>query len=228
MPLDFEILGRGIYTPRQAARLIGGSPQDVRRWTRGSGPSEPLWNAYYQEIDDTAELSFADLVELRVVRALRRAGITMQAIRYAIAFAQETFDIEKPLSSKKFQTDGSQILMQAIENDGELVSLSKRYPGQKVFAKVVLPSLKNLEYDRGHVARWRPARTDTIVIDPKRQFGTPILDEYGVSTETLYSEFQSFENFSYLSEIYEVPKALIKDAINYERQLDQASGKSSV
>jgi len=48
VPLDDSIFGEGIYTPREAARLVGGTPQEVLRWTRGSGTSEPLWNAYYQ------------------------------------------------------------------------------------------------------------------------------------------------------------------------------------
>jgi uncharacterized protein (DUF433 family)/DNA-binding transcriptional MerR regulator len=228
LPLDFDILGRGIYTPRQAARLIGGTSQDVRRWTRGSGPNEPLWHAYYQELDDTAELSFADLIELRVVKALRKAGISLQAIRFAISLAQERFGIEKPLSSQDFKTDGSQILMHAIENDGEYVSLSKKYPGQKVFAKIVLPSLKNLEYDDGQVARWRPAQTSDIVIDPKRLFGAPMLDEFGVSTTVVFEEYQQQQDIGYLSRIYEIPRKLIQHAIRYEEELDQYSGQSSI
>lgn len=227
MPLDFDILGHGIYTPRQAARLIGGTAQDVRRWTRGSGPTEPLWNGYYQGLDDTAELSFADLIELRVVRALRNAGISLQAIRFAISLAQERFDIERPLSSQDFKTDGSQILMHAIENDGELVSLSKKYPGQKVFAKLVLPSLKNLEYDNGYAARWRPASTNDIVIDPKRLFGAPVLDEYGVSTSTIFEEHKHYEDIGYLSRVYEIPRKLIAHAIRYEETLDKPDGQST-
>jgi hypothetical protein len=52
MALDNKILGLGVYTPREAARLVGTDPQQVLRWTRGSGPNEPLWNAHYQFLDD--------------------------------------------------------------------------------------------------------------------------------------------------------------------------------
>lgn len=228
MPLDFDILGRGIYTPRQASRLIGGTPQEVLRWTRGSGPTEPLWHAYYQEFEDTVELSFADLVELRVVKALRKAGISLQAIRFAISFAQEKFNIAKPLSSQDFKTDGAEILMRAIENDGDLVSLSKKYAGQKVFTKLITPSLKDLEYDNGHVARWRPAATNDIVIDPLRLFGTPVLDEFGISTATLFQEFLVYDDASYLSRIYEVPRTIVLHAIRYEQQLDKSLGQSII
>ncbi|PHQ86257.1 MAG: hypothetical protein COB65_01370 [Thalassobium sp.] len=159
---------------------------------------------------------------------MRNAGISLQAIRFAISLAQEKFGIDKPLSSREFKTDGSQILMHAIENDGELVSLSKKYPGQKVFAKIVLPSLKNLEYDDGHVARWRPAQTKDIVIDPKRLFGAPVLDDFGVSTSMLFEEHKDYGDIGYLSRVYEIPRKLILHAIRYEQALDESSGQSTI
>lgn len=221
MALDFEILGKGIYSPRQAARLVGGTPQEVLRWTRGSGPTPPLWQAYYQEIEDTTELSFADLIEVRVVKALRKQGISLQAIRYAISFAQDKYGIERPLSSQDFKTDGAEILMNAVEKDGELVSLSKMRPGQKVFAKIIEPSLRDLEYENGLVAKWRPEKSKTIVVDPKRHFGEPILDRFGISTNNLYNEFKHFADVKYLAKIYEIPIDSVRKAIEFESSLDK-------
>lgn len=229
MPLDVEILGHGIYSPRQAARLIGSTAQEVRRWTRGSGPTEPLWSAYYQPMDDTAELSFADLIEVRVVRALRKQGISLQAIRYAIRVAEGRFGVKRPLSSKQFFTDGKEILMEAIEDDGEYVSLHKHRPGQKVFSKLVNQSLVDLEYEDGVAARWRPTRSGKVVIDPQRSFGAPIIDQYGVSTGTIFEEYEVFKDMSYLEKIYEIPKNLIREAVKFEWSLQlQGDGKGTV
>jgi uncharacterized protein (DUF433 family) len=227
MPLDGAILGEGIYSPRQAARLLGSSPQDVLRWTRGSGPQEPLWKAHYQFLDDTSEISFVDLIELRVVRALRAAGVTLQAIRYAIQLAQNRFDIERPLSTIKFKTDGTEILMDAVEHDGELVSLSKKRPGQKVFARLVAQSVRGLEFEGGRVTRWRPEQAKYVVIDPHRSFGEPILDDYGVSTRTLFQDFERFRDHKYLSKLYEIDIAQVKDAVGFEDGLNQPVGVNS-
>lgn len=219
-----DIFGKGIYSPRQAARLVGGSAQEIRRWTRGSGPTEPLWHAYYQDLDDTAELSFADLIEVRVVRAFRQAGVSTQAIRFAILFAQQKFGVERPLSTMEFKTDGSEILMQAVEKDGEFVSLAKARPGQKVFSEIVKQSVKDLEYEGETVARWRPHKTKDVVVDPSRQFGAPIIDEFGVSTATLYEEFGVFDDPRYLAKVYEIPLRLVNEAIRFEQQLDEIHG----
>lgn len=221
MPLDHDILGHGVYTPREAARLVGETPQHVFRWTRGSGPSEPLWNARYQFIEDSTEISFLDLIEVRIVAAMRGQGISLQSIRFAIAFAQRTLGIERPLSSRDFKTDGSEILMDAIEDDGEFVSLSKKSPGQKVFKKIIEQSLNDLEYENDLVARWRPRGFESVIIDPARSFGDPLLDEFSISTGMIYREYQEFGDAKYLSKIYEIPIQVIRVAIRYEESLDK-------
>ncbi|MDR6263851.1 hypothetical protein [Roseobacter sp. N2S] len=221
MPRDFEIFGEGIYTPRQAARLIASTPQEILRWTRGSGPTDPLWKARYQDIEDTTELSFLDLIEVRVVRAFRKANISLQSIRYAIEFAKDKLGVAHPLSTLVFKTDGTQILISALEQDGEYYSLARENAGQKVFSRIVSQSIKNLEYDNGKAVRWRPHSSNSIVIDPKRLFGAPLLDKYGVSTRTLFDEFHYHQNFEYLSSIYDIPKPIIKNAIAYENSLEK-------
>lgn len=226
MPLDDSILGQGVYTPREAARLVGRTPQQVLRWTRGSGTDEPLWHAHYQFLEDSTEISFLDLVEVRVVASMRNAGISMQAIRFAMCLAQEKYGIERPLASQNFKTDGRSILMDAIEQDGEYVSLSPKFPGQKVFKDIVDQSLSDLEYEEDLAARWRPAEYRAVVIDPKRFFGDPLLDEFGISTHTIYTEFNEFGDFPYLASIYEIPTYAIKQAVAFERSLSAAQEKT--
>ncbi|WP_309666374.1 hypothetical protein [Tabrizicola sp.] len=222
MPFDEVIFGAGIYSPREAARLVGGSAQEVLRWTRGSGPTDPLWKAHYQFLDDTTELSFVDLIEVRVVKALRRSGISLQAIRFALDLAENRFGVSRPLATRSFKLLGGDILMDAIENDGEFVSLSKKNPGQKVFAEIVKQSLNDLEYENDYVARWRPTTAQHVVIDPARLFGTPMIDAFGVSTQTIYREFLEFQDARYLSKIYEIPIRYINDAVKFEQRLDAA------
>jgi uncharacterized protein (DUF433 family) len=217
--LDAPIFGEGIYRPREAARLIGATPQDVLRWTRGSGSSTPIWTGHYQFVDDSTEISFIDLIELRVVRALRHCGISLQSIRYAIEFAKNKFDIERPLSTLNFKTDGAEILVDAVENDGELVSLSRKNPGQKVFKKIIDQSLSGLEYDGLRPRRWRPVAAQHVVLDPSRSFGAPLIDEVGVTTQTIFSEWTRAKNIRYISRLYEIDENLVRDAIKFENSL---------
>lgn len=228
VPFDVTVLGKGVYTAQQAARLIRASRQDVYRWTRQTSGNLPLWQNYYNGTHNTSDLSFEDLVELRVVRALRLAGISLQAIRFAISFASKRLMVDRPLSRLDFKTDGKEILVAAIEQDGEHVSLSKRRPGQKVFTDIVRQSLRDLEYEDGQAARWRPAGYQAIVIDPLRQFGQPIVDDFGVSTEVLSADFCASGSFSYVARLYEVPEKSVRDAVRFEASLEEANGQSSI
>lgn len=219
MPLDVEIFGQGIYSPRQAARLIGGTPQEVLRWTRGSGPTQPLWRGHYQNLDDAREISFADLIEVRLVRAARQKGVSLQAIRFAIEFAKEKYSTDHPFSTIGFKTDGHEILMEATERDGQLVSLARRNAGQKVFTKIIEQSLSDLEYEGSRVSLWRPKSANHVVIDPNRAFGSPILDEHGISTSVLFDEEANGASLKYLASIYEIPKSKVEDAVKFEKGL---------
>ncbi|MEX0970821.1 MAG: hypothetical protein WD046_10300 [Paracoccaceae bacterium] len=223
MPLDNPIFGEGIYTPREAARLIGSTAQEIIRWTRGSGPKEPLWRGHYQFLDDTTEISFIDMIELRVVRALRLRGVSLQSIRYAIALAENQFGISRPLSTIQFKTDGAEILMDATEQDGELVSLSPKRPGQKAFARIIDQSVSGLEFDGDRVARWRPNSMPTVIIDPERAFGDPILDSIGISTHILFREVKRSHSISYVSRLYEIDAKLVRHAVKFEESLDKKS-----
>lgn len=222
MPLDEAIWGSGVYSPREAARLVGTNAQEVMRWTRGSGPTDPLWNAHYQFLDDATELSFLDLVEVRVVKALRKSGVSLQAIRFALDLAENRFGLSRPLATRSFKLLGGDILMNAIENDGELISLSRRNPGQKVFSEIVKQSLSDIEYENSYAVRWRPSFANHVVIDPKRAFGAPLIDDFGISTRAIFKDFIQFGDARYLSKIYELPLRFINDAVNFERRLDAA------
>ncbi len=74
------------------------------------------------------------------------------------------------------------------------------------------------------MARWRPRNHTDVVLDPTRHFGDPILDEFGISTGTIYKEFGDFNDTNYLSKIYEVQEKLIRRCIRFERMLDKAHG----
>ncbi|MCC5991023.1 MAG: MerR family transcriptional regulator [Rhodobacteraceae bacterium] len=221
MPLDGPIFGEGIYKPREAARLIGTTPQEILRWTRGSGPNAPIWTGHYQFVDESTEISFIDLVELRVVRALRSNGVSLQAIRYAIEYAKAKLAIDRPLSTLSFKTDGPEILVDATENDGHLISLSKKRPGQKVFRKIIDQSLSGLEYKNQRPERWRPTIVEHVVLDPNRSFGTPVIDNIGISTQTIFTEWQRSKSIKYISRLYEVDERFVRDAIKFEKTLDR-------
>jgi uncharacterized protein (DUF433 family) len=235
------VLGRGVYGAGDAVRLInfqrpdGGprksiSRQTIGRWLRGHdyhiGGKErhasPLWRPDYSiEADgEVLELSFRDLIELRFVKAFRDWGLSLQTIRECFARAVDAVQDERPFSTRKFRTDGKTIFLEITSDlhEGELLDLKRR---QRAFHRIVVPSLRDLEFDAGVVARWFPlgAARKSVVVDPSRAFGRPIASEAGTPTEILAAAVVVEGSAERVAKLYELPLGAVRDAVTFQRQL---------
>jgi uncharacterized protein (DUF433 family) len=233
------VLGRGVYGAAEALRLINFrrsfetsghtiSPQTVARWLRGYDytvdgvvhHSDPLWRPDYANNDDTIELSFRDLIELRFVKTFKDHGLSLQTIRKCFKRAVDLVHDERPFSTQKFRTDGRTIFLQITDEvrEGEMIDLKHR---QSVFQSFIQPSLHDLEFDADIVARWFPLGSGrkTIVVDPARSFGRPISVEGGVPVETLRDAVEAEGSDKVVALLYDVPLAAVRDAVAFQQRL---------
>ena len=76
--------------------------------------------------------SFTDLIQLKVAKTLKDAGVTLQKIRKSLNFLRKHMsDIEKPLAALRFLTDGESIFVLTADKKMILDTLKG---GQLVFA----------------------------------------------------------------------------------------------
>lgn len=240
-----DVLGRGVYGASEALRLINFrrqfevsarsiSRQTIARWLRGydytrggeTRHSDPLWQPDYINEDETLELSFRDLIELRFVKTFKDHGLSLPTIRACFNRAVELVHDDRPFSTQKFRTDGKTIFLEITHDvsEGELIDLKRR---QGVFHSVILPSLHDLEFDADIVARWFPLGKDrrTIVVDPARAFGRPIVVDGGVPVEVLADavEVESGINLAAkqqrVAKLYDVPLAAVRDSFSFHQRL---------
>lgn len=232
-------LGRGVYSAPEALRLLNfhrsdGEParpisrQTVHRWLHGyvfesTGSrrhSAPLWKPDYANDNGELEISFRDLIELRFVKAFRDFGLSMRTIRQCFESAVAEVDDARPFSTQKFRTDGRTIFLDITRDvkEGELVDLRSR---QAVFREVVAPSLRDLEFEADVVARWYPLgeRRRSIVIDPARSFGRPVVSTTGVPTMVLAGAVRVEGSEERVARLYEVPLQDVRDAVTFEMRL---------
>jgi uncharacterized protein (DUF433 family) len=92
---------------------------------------------------------------------------------------------------------------------------------QHVFVQIIRPFLKELEFDASHnLISWKPATTRRLVVlDPTRNFGRPIVALHGAPTEVLARAAKACNSVEEVARWYEVPKAEIEDAMEFEQQL---------
>ncbi len=209
-----EGYGRGLYTVSDAARLTMIPPASLRRWLWTS----PLWTPQAAVSDAFTTLGFFDLMEVRFVHAFRQQGFSLQYIRRVLEKSRSLFDLEYPLSTLKFKTDGRKIF---ADIDGAKTQrwLIEMPSGQHSFEFILQHLYEGLAWDEfGEVLTWHP-RSNRVVLDPKRSFGEPIVEKEGVPTDVLACAYVAEQSVDTVAKWYEVAPASVKDAVEFELSL---------
>lgn len=219
--------GIGAYTPLEAARLLHMQPITLRRWLygydydHGDGQKElpPLWEPQYEVEHDGQLLGFRDLIEARIVHALRKSRIGLPTIRLCIERAKEMLGDSHPFSTRAFKTDGRRIFLEITHglDEPRLIDLKGK---QHVFRDFILPSLQGLEFGNERAERWWliPDRK-TIVADPSRSFGQPIVHKTGLLTSRVVQELKAEGTPERVAKLYDLPVSAIRDALRFEAGL---------
>ncbi|HBL31818.1 MAG TPA: hypothetical protein DD490_33770 [Acidobacteria bacterium] len=226
-----SLLGVGIYSVPEAARLTGVSAGSIRRWLWGyrhrSGDgapvhSAPLWDPQIPVIDHTKSLGFRDLIELQFVDHFKKSGLSLRAIRSIIGAATELVEASYPLSTVKFKTDGKRVLAEVLEAEERRLAFDLR-TGQLLFPFYWDQLYDALEYSTyEELLRWWPLGKDRrVLVDPKRNFGQPITPE-GVPTHVLASAFHAEGSVESVVSWYKVEPDSVRDAVDFELQLQAA------
>jgi uncharacterized protein (DUF433 family) len=167
-------------------------------------------------------LGFRDLIEARIVRELRPLGIGLPTVRECLARAADVVADSHPFSTRRFKTDGRRIFLEVTDNlrstekDPALIDLKSR---QRVFQPIVAPTFVDLAYDAEVASQWwLLPNKKTIVLDPKRSFGQPIIAENGLSTERVAQAVKAEGSVETVSRLFEVKPALVRDALRFEEQ----------
>lgn len=222
-------LGIGCYTVPEASRLLNIPSRNINRWLGGYRYRErdrvvampPLWIPELPVYEHHIELSFRDLIELRFIKAFLDAGLGLRTIRICLEFAKECVADERPFSTRKFQTDGKTIFLESAQRSGdaELLDLKNK---QYAIKDVIDRTFRDLEIEADAVARWWPFRGKrTIVVDPQRAFGQPIAAGSGIPTVTLAEAVRAEGSINRVGRLFEVPAAVVRDAIGFETSLAQ-------
>lgn len=214
------------YPLAEAARYVRIAPATLRSWVVGRdypkrgglGRFTPLIRLPDAR---STELSFANLVEAHVLRALRAEhSVSIRDVRSALHFAEKAFGIKQLLLSPALRTDAGNVF---LERYGQLINLSKS--GQLAMKKILEAHLRRVE--------WGPAETPSrlypfirgdyldapkpIAIDPLIAFGRPIILRKGISTSAIAERIDAGETVNELAQDYDLEPQEVEEAVVYER-----------
>lgn len=211
---------RPMYAAAEAARWARTSPRTARRWLAGYEFTTPegcrVWSPPVTQRTSEDLLTFEDLVEVAAVAAARKEGVSMQKVRQALAFAQRELDLERPLISQRFLTDGRELFIRDIATTPHFTALNR--VGQIVWSQAE-SVLREVDYVSLLAAKWWPTgRHAGIVIDPLVNFGRPVVATLGVRTETFVDRWVAGVNLEDLAEEYGTSPMAIEEAVRFENR----------
>lgn len=229
---DFNFIGVGVYTVPEASRISHVSTGRIRRWLQGyqfraslgHHKSPPVFTSSLPPIDGEVALSFLDLQEVRFVDAFLRVGVKWKTLREVHKKAEDGLGLY-PFSRGNFVTDGSRILHDLAplisKSDGAFLDVVSN---QASFRRVVAPYIVDLKFaGDGQAAEWWPLGKDrTIVLNPKRSFGQPIVAREGVPTNILARCYRVEHSYVRVARWYDVSERAVRDAVEYETTLRAA------
>jgi len=151
---------RGYRAP-QVCRLVGITYRQLDYWARTGLLAPSLQQA--RGSGSQRLYSFGDIVQLKVIKRLLDAGMSLKKIRQAMEILREEIDADNPLDDVTLLSDGATIY--AVRSSEEVVDVFQR--GQGVFGIAVRPVQEEL---RGEIHRLFPEPAD--VATPGRSKAT--------------------------------------------------------
>lgn len=205
------------YPVPRAARIVRLSPSTLRLWACGEAERKALFHPASRV---PLLLSFSNLIEAFVLASMRQVhGISMQRVRKALRYVGSELGYTRPLIHAGFRTDGVSLFVQQADR---LLNVSA--DGQTVLREVLEASLQRIDWEGGLAARLYPwIRSGelahgprTIVIDPRRGFGQPVIAGTGIEARIVAGRFRAGESILVLAEDYGVAPEQVEDAIRCE------------
>jgi DNA-binding transcriptional MerR regulator len=143
------------YRAPQVCNIVGITYRQLDYWAR-TGLLRPSIKTA-QGSGSQRLYSFQDVVQLRVIKRLLDAGMSLKKIRQAMEILREQFRSDRPLSDVTLLSDGSTIY--AAHSADEVVDVFRR--GQGVFGIAVGPVQEELE---GEIHRLFPEQTVAVSV----------------------------------------------------------------
>ena len=217
-PQSAEFWRARLYIPnyriRDAARYARIAPQTVASW---HGTPQSNRRSTLSAKDKGAALSYLQLIEVAVVAAFRKTGVSLPKIRAAREYVSKQLEAEFPFAEYRFKTDGRDLWMDyaQIEADmGDKKLLKASQQGQLAWSDII-GKLQEFDYDGDLAVRWHVAGKDEqVVIDPRIQFGAPTVA--GVPTWVFKGRFEAGEEIDDTADDFGVANSSVLAALRFE------------
>lgn len=212
------ILGRGIYSISEAARLARVTPQQLRAWFYGWPNRAQAINHSDYDVPGMPcrALSFLDLIDALVIAELRKERVPLQYLRRVRDALSRELGAGHPFCYQNLYTQGRHVFIEIADRHND-VHLKELVQNQYAFEDILRPFLKTVEYAKETLTatKWRPFTG--VAVDPKLQFGKPIVEAVTVPTSILAAAYAANgKDSARVAEWYGIQAEHVDVAVRFE------------
>jgi uncharacterized protein (DUF433 family) len=211
-------IGNGIYTISDISKILRLPYQKAYRWVNAYWDGilvSGINDRYISEIESIRTVNFYTLIEFYVLYLLGEAGVQTREVIKAHMELSKMLDAKYPFAQKEIllniNTDGRKVYFYFR---GSFLSLD----GTKQFNLGFIDQFfKNLEFDQDLIASkfWPMGKQNSIVLDPKRQLGQPVINETNIQPQVLFTLFKGGESIPFIAYLYDLDEKSVKGAIDF-------------
>ena len=208
-----EAWRRRLYLPSyqigEVASYAKITPQTVAAWHK-------IEAHLLAQREKRVALSYLQLIEVAVVAAFRKAGVSMKRIRAAREYAAHTLKSEYPFAEYSFKEEGKHLWLDSGQIDVKPGTVVSADQGGQMAWESVIGRLREFDYEKpGFVLRWHVAGPNSpIIIDPRIAFGAPAVK--GTPTWVIRGRWTAGESDTDIAEDFGIKKVDVKEALKFE------------
>ena len=219
--MDFENkpkIGLGIYTASEIAKILRVPYRNVYTWMNkywDGKIGKEYGSKYSWDINGKRSVSFHTFIEFYVMMRFSEAGVKPKHVLEAHAELGKMYSTAFPFARKEvlkgIKSDGKHIFLKTKEGIIEL-------NGTKQFnLDLIEIFFINLEFDKDNLASrfWPIGKEKSILVDPKRRFGHPVIDGKNIFPEIIYNHHQAGDPIPYIAYVYQISEEEVNHALEY-------------
>jgi uncharacterized protein (DUF433 family) len=213
-------IGIGCYTVSEIARILQLDYSKVDRWLRvywDGKLGDAFGEQYSWKVNESRAVSFHTLIEFYIMAELSEAGVKPKEVLNAHQILSEKYITAFPFAQKD--------LIEGLKTDGKKVFLTM---GEDVLSldgtnqfnlNLIKLFFKKLEFGSDNLALrfWPIGKKKSVVIDPQRQMGHPVLENNNIYPETIFNLHKGGDSVEFIAYLYELDVKSVKDAIAYSK-----------
>jgi len=209
-------LGYGIYTIPDISVLLGYPRYKVARYLKNYLDEKLMISKYKDSYSWSLDgkkkaVNFLTLIELYTFFILRDGGLSTHKIANARKEISDTLKSPYPFANSKVLHDGNSIYY--YFKDLMIQVGTKQLPLEKVIESFA----EKIDFSGDDLASkyWPKGKSSSVVVDPKHQFGQPVINGTNINIEVINSMHESGEPESVIRSLYDLTNKEFNDVIKF-------------